>query len=146
MNKDFMLIAIKEAKKAAALDEVPIGAVIVKDGTIISRAHNKCEKLGDPTAHAEILAIKKALKKLNTNRLSGCELYVTLEPCPMCAGAIINSRVDEVIFGAFDLKGGAVNSKVDLFNKGFNHKPTVYEGIYEKDCSNILTDFFKTKR
>lgn len=146
MNKDFMLIAIKEAKKAAALDEVPVGAVVVKDGVIISYAHNLCETKSDPTAHAEILAIKKALKKLKTNRLNGCELYVTLEPCPMCAGAIINSKVSKVIFGAFDLKGGAVSSRVDLFNKGFNHKPEVYEGICEKECAEILTEFFKNKR
>ncbi len=146
MNNIFMKAALIEAKKAYLKNEVPVGAVIVKDGKIISRAHNKCEQKKDPTCHAEILAIKKALKKLDTPRLNGCELYVTLEPCPMCAGAIINARLDEVIFGAFDLKGGAVSSKTDLFNKGFNHKPIVYEGICEKDCADILTDFFKTKR
>ena len=127
-------------------DEVPVGAVIVKDDKIIAKAHNKCEKNGDPTCHAELIAIKKALKKLNTSRLKGCQLYVTLEPCPMCAGAIIHARIDEVIFGAFDLKGGAVSSKTDLFNRGFNHIPTVYEGILEKECAEILSDFFKTKR
>ena len=146
MNNIFMKEAIKEAKKAFLKNEVPVGAVVVKNGEIISKAHNLCEKNGNPTQHAEILAINKALKKLNTNRLNGCELYVTLEPCPMCAGAIINARLDEVIFGAFDLKGGAVSSKVDLFNKGFNHKPVVFEGILEKECSMLLTEFFKDKR
>lgn len=141
-----MKAAILEAKKAFLEDEVPVGAVIVKDDKIIAKAHNKCEKMGDPTCHAELIAIKKALKKLNTSRLKGCQLYVTLEPCPMCAGAIIHARIDEVIFGAFDLKGGAVSSKTDLFNKGFNHTPTVYEGILEKECAEILSDFFKTKR
>ena len=146
MNKQFMLLAIKEAKKAKLIDEVPIGAVIVKDGKVIAKAHNLCEKNANPTHHAELLAINKALKRLNTNRLTGCELYVTLEPCPMCAGAIINAKVSEVIFGAFDIKGGAVSSRVDLFNKGFNHKPTLYEGICEKECAELLTDFFKQKR
>lgn len=146
MNKEFMMLALNEAKKAKLIDEVPIGAVIVKDGEIIAKAHNLCEKNANPTHHAELLAINKAFKKLNTNRLTGCELYVTLEPCPMCAGAIINSKVSKVIFGAFDLKGGAVSSRVDLFNKGFNHKPEVYEGICEKECAEILTEFFKNKR
>ena len=146
MNNAFMKIAIKEAKKAFLKNEVPVGAVIVKNGIVISKAHNLCEKNGNPLHHAEILAINKALKKLNTNRLNGCELYVTLEPCPMCAGAIINARLDEVVFGAFDLKGGAVSSKCDLFNKGFNHKPTLYEGICETECANLLTEFFKDKR
>lgn len=146
MNKEFMLLALNEAKKAKLIDEVPIGAVIVKDGKVIAKAHNLCEKNANPTHHAELLAINKAFKKLNTNRLTGCELYVTLEPCPMCAGAIINSKVSKVIFGAFDLKGGAVSSRVDLFNKGFNHKPEVYEGICEKECAEILTEFFKNKR
>lgn len=146
MNKEFMMLALNEAKKAKLIDEVPIGAVIVKDGKVIAKAHNLCEKNANPTHHAELLAINKAFKKLNTNRLTGCELYVTLEPCPMCAGAIINSKVSKVIFGAFDLKGGAVSSRVDLFNKGFNHKPEVYEGICEKECAEILTEFFKNKR
>ena len=138
--------ALKEAKKAYLKDEVPVGAVIVKDDKIIAKAHNECEKKCDPTCHAELIAIKKALKKLNTSRLNGCQLYVTLEPCPMCAGAIIHARLDEVIFGAFDLKGGALSSKTDLFNKGFNHKPILYEGILEKECADILSEFFKTKR
>ena len=142
----FMNIAIKEAKKAFFKNEVPVGAVIIKNGEIIAKAHNLCEKNNNPTHHAEILAINKAMKKLNTNRLNGCELYVTLEPCPMCAGAIIHARLDKVVFGAFDLKGGAVSSKCDLFNKGFNHKPEVFEGICEKECSELLTNFFKDKR
>lgn len=146
MNNIFMKAAIKEAKKAFLKNEVPVGAVVVKNGEIIAKAHNLCEKNGNPLQHAEILAINKALKKLNENRLNGCELYVTLEPCPMCAGAIINARLDEVVFGAFDLKGGAVSSKCDLFNKGFNHKPIVFEGICETECANLLTEFFKDKR
>lgn len=142
----FMKEAIKEAKKAFFKNEVPVGAVIVKNGEVIAKAHNLCEKNANPTHHAEILAINKAFKKLNTNRLNGCELYVTLEPCPMCAGAIIHARLDKVVFGAFDLKGGAISSRVDLFNKGFNHKPEVFEGICEKECSALLTEFFKDKR
>ena len=146
MNDKFMTECIALAKKAASLGEVPVGAVVVKDGKIIGEGYNLRETNHSPTAHAEIMAIEAAAKAIGDWRLDGCSLYVTLEPCPMCAGAIINSRVDEVIFGAFDLKGGAVSSKVNLFNKGFNHKPIVYEGIYEKDCANLLTEFFKTKR
>ena len=146
MKSVFMLEALKEAKKAYNLGEVPVGAVIVKDDKVIAKAHNLCENKNDATMHAELIAIKKAMLKLNTKWLSDCELYVTLEPCPMCAGAIINARVKEVIFGAYDIKGGAVTSKTDLFNLGFNHKPTLYCGIKEKECKELLKDFFKEKR
>ena len=146
MNAKFMTEAIKEAKAAAFENEVPVGAVIVKNGEIIAKERNRREKNNDATAHAELLAKKKACKKLNSWRLNDCELYVTLEPCPMCAGAIINSRIKTVVFGAFDKKGGAVESKVDLFSKGFNHKPEIYGGVCEKECAELLKKFFEEKR
>ena len=135
--------AIIEAKKAFELDEVPVGAVIVYKGDIISRAHNLRENFNNALAHAEILVINDACKKLKTWRLDGCDLYVTLEPCPMCAGAIINARISTVYFGAYDSKGGACGSVVDLFKKGsFNHSPVLYGGIMEDACEGLLKEFF----
>lgn len=143
----FMKLALQEAKRAAAVDEVPIGAVIVKDDEIISKAYNLRETLQDATAHAELLAIRKACEVLGTWRLNGCSLYVTLEPCPMCAGAIILSRVDRVVFGAKDPKGGACGSIVNLpADKRFNHRPEVVEGVMADECGEILTKFFQAKR
>lgn len=146
MNAKYMDYALKEAKNAAEMGEVPIGAVIVKNGEILASAHNICESLKDPTAHAEILAIKKAAEKTGDFRLTGAELYVTLEPCPMCAGAAVNARIDEIIFGAADPVKGALGSVTNLYSFNFPNKPTVFGGIREKECSKILQEFFKAKR
>ena len=147
MNNPYMEQAIIEAGKASELGEVPVGAIIVHKGEIIARAHNLREKNNNALDHAEILVINEACKKLNSWRLDHCELYVTLEPCPMCAGAIINSRIGTVYFGAYDSKGGACGSVVDLFAKGsFNHSPTVYGGIMEDACEEVLKDFFQKLR
>ena len=143
----YMMIALNEAKKAFDMDEVPIGAVVVKDGVVISRAHNLREKKQRATAHAEVLAIEKACKKLGSWRLDGCVLYVTLEPCTMCIGASILSRVDGVVYGADDPKGGSLGSLFDVsLIKGFNHYPWIVSGICEAECSDLLKDFFKSKR
>jgi len=148
MNHDtIMRLALKEAHKALAIDEVPVGALIVKDGIIISRAHNRRETSQVATAHAELLAIEKACKKLNSWRLEGCLLYVTLEPCAMCTGASLLSRVDGIVFGAYDPKGGCMGTVTDLTTlKAFNHQPWVLGGVLEKECAQLLTDFFKNKR
>lgn len=143
----WMKEALKQAYKAFQEDEVPIGCVIVKDGKVIARAHNKREKTQQSIAHAEILAIQKACKKLNTWRLEDCDLYVTLEPCPMCAGAIIQSRIRNVYFGAYDHKGGSVMTCTKLFDiKEYNHHPSYFSGICEQECSSLLKQFFKSKR
>lgn len=142
-----MRLALKEAHKALAIDEVPVGALIVKDGQIIARAHNRRETSQVATAHAELLAIEKACKKLNSWRLEGCLLYVTLEPCAMCTGASLLSRVDGIVFGAYDPKGGCMGTVTDLTTlKAFNHQPWVLGGVLEKECAQLLTDFFKNKR
>ncbi|MFV0381636.1 MAG: tRNA adenosine(34) deaminase TadA [Breznakia sp.] len=147
MDIKYMKEAIKEAKKAKVKDEVPIGAVLVRDNKIVSKAHNLREKKQVSTAHAEILAIEKACKKMKTWRLEGCTLYVTLEPCAMCSGAIILSRVDRVVYGASDTKGGCIESTMQMYEqKGFNHYPSVTKGILAEDCALLLRDFFKTKR
>ena len=147
MEEKYMKEALKEAKKAYDKLEVPVGAVIVKDGKIIARAHNLKETKYDTTKHAEILAIQKASKKLNSWRLIDCEMYVTLEPCSMCAGAIINSRIKKVYIGALDEKTGAVGSVLNLFEDfTFNHKVEVEKGIMQKECETMLKDFFKMLR
>jgi len=147
MHEKFMKEAIKEAKKAKNIDEVPIGAVIVYEGKIIARAHNKRETNQLATSHAEILVIEKACKKLNSWRLEGCSLYVTLEPCPMCAGATVLSRLDNVIFGANDPKGGSFGTCFNLNQvPGLNHYPVIIKGILEDKCAQLLKDFFKEKR
>lgn len=147
MNEKYMKLAIKEAMKARDIDEVPIGAIIVKDDKVIARAHNLREKKQQATAHAEILAIEKACKKLGTWRLEDCVLYVTLEPCAMCTGATILSRIKHVVFGAKDPKGGCVESCIEMYKQqGFNHYPTYESGILEEECSKLLSDFFKEKR
>ncbi len=143
----FMKEAIKQAQKAKQIDEVPIGCVIVKEGKIIARGYNKREVLQQSIAHAEIIAIQKACKKLRTWRLEGCELYVTLEPCPMCAGAILQSRIEKVIYGASDPKGGSIDSCMRMYDtKGYNHYPLSISGICAEECSQMLKDFFKEKR
>ena len=139
--------ALKEAEKAYKKLEVPVGAIIVKDGKIIARAYNQKESKTDTTKHAEILAIQKASKKLKSWRLIDCEMYVTLEPCTMCAGAIIHSRIKKVYIGAMDEKTGAVGSVLNLFEDyKFNHKPEVEKGILKEDCESLLKQFFKELR
>jgi tRNA(adenine34) deaminase len=143
----YMKIALKEAQKAKELDEVPIGAVIVLNGKVIAKAHNLREKNQSATAHAEVLAINKACKKLNSWRLNDCILYVTLEPCTMCVGASILSRVDGIVYGAKDPKGGSFGSLYDIsLIKGFNHYPWVVSGVCEEESASILKEFFKNKR
>lgn len=139
--------AIKEAIKAYKKLEVPVGVVIVKDNKIIARAHNVKEEKKDTTKHAEIIAIQKASKKLENWRLTDCEMYVTLEPCSMCAGALINSRIKKLYIGAMDAKTGAVGSVLNLLEDyKFNHKVEVKTNILEQECSNILQNFFKELR
>ena len=143
----FMKEALKEAKKAYEKLEVPVGCVIVKDGKVIARAHNLKETQADTTKHAEMLAIQKASKKLKAWRLLDCDMYVTLEPCSMCAGAIINSRIRNLYIGALDEKTGAAGSVLNLFEDfTFNHKVTVETGVIKEDCEKILKDFFKELR
>ena len=143
---EFMIEAFKEAKKAYSKLELPVGAVIVKDNKIIARAHNLRETKTSSLAHAEVLCIEKACKKLNTWRLEGAQMYVTLEPCPMCAGALIQSRIDKVYIGAKDFKNGCVGSMCNILDENFTHK-VEYEYLDNcEDCSKILTEFFKKLR
>ncbi|MBQ4073388.1 MAG: nucleoside deaminase [Clostridia bacterium] len=143
----FMRLAIKEAQKAEMIDEVPIGAVIVKDGKVIARAHNKKESKNQATRHAEIEAIEKATKKVNNWWLEDCDIYVTLEPCAMCAGALINSRLRNIYFGAYDKKAGCCGSLYNLpVDVRFNHRLGVEGGILEEECASLLTNYFKKKR
>ncbi len=138
---------MREARKAYELDEVPIGAVIVKDGAVIGRGHNLRETGKDPTLHAEMVAIREAASALGGWRLSGCDLYVTIEPCPMCAGAILQSRIRRVVFGARDPKAGCAGSLYDLLtDERFNHRAEVTEGVLAEECSRIMKDYFKQKR
>lgn len=147
MHEKFMLAAINEAKKAEAKDEVPIGCVIVKDNKIIARGHNLRESSQQSIAHAEIMAIQKACKKVGSWRLEDCDLYVTLEPCPMCSGAILQSRIRTVIYGASDPKGGCLHSCMSMYDiKGFNHYPDVIQGILKDECGNMISQFFQNKR
>ncbi|BCU53166.1 tRNA(adenine34) deaminase [Staphylococcus auricularis] len=143
----YMEKAIAEAHKAERIGEVPIGAVIVKENVIIARAHNLREYLQDPTAHAEHIAIQRAAEAVGSWRLEDCTLYVTLEPCPMCAGAIVMSRIPRVVFGARDPKGGCAGSIIDLLQQPkFNHRAEVTEGVLETECAQLLTQFFKKIR
>lgn len=146
-QEKFMKIALKEAKKAYDLGEVPIGAVIVKDNKVLAKAYNKRNKSKIATHHAEILAIQKACKKLGDWRLENTQMYITLEPCPMCAGAIVNSRIEKVFFGAYEKKSGACLSNHQLlFENGLNHKVEVEGGVLDTQCSELLKSFFKNKR
>lgn len=143
----FMKEALKEAQKAYDKKEIPVGAVIVKDNKIIARAHNVKEEKNDTTKHAEIIAIQKASKKLNAWRLTGCEMYVTLEPCSMCAGALIQSRISKVYIGTMDYKTGACGSVLNLLKDyEFNHKVEMEKDVLQEDCEKILKDFFKELR
>ncbi|MDY3031513.1 MAG: tRNA adenosine(34) deaminase TadA [Clostridia bacterium] len=147
MQEKFMREAIKQAKKAAKIGEAPIGAVIVRNGEVIARGYNKRETKKNALLHAEIIAIDRACKKLGGWRLPGCEMYVTLEPCPMCSGAIINSRIEKVYFGAYDKKAGCCGSAADLFAEGmFNHRPEIVGGVMREECAELLTGFFRSLR
>ncbi len=146
----YMNLALKQAKKAFELGEVPVGAVVVyKDSEgerVIAAGYNKRENTKNSLTHAEVIAINKACKKLGGWRLSNCTLYVTLEPCPMCAGACINSRIDRVVYGARDLRFGALGSATNLFEVSFNHIPALEGPIMQDECSKIMSDFFKLRR
>ena len=147
IDETFMKEAIKEAKKAYKKDEIPVGAVIVKDNKIISRAHNIKETKNNAICHAEILAIEKACKKLNSWRLLDCKMYVTLEPCSMCAGALINSRIQKVYIGTLDEKTGACGSMLNLLEDfKFNHNVEIEKYILKDECEEILKDFFRNLR
>ncbi|MFH1128188.1 MAG: tRNA adenosine(34) deaminase TadA [Candidatus Omnitrophota bacterium] len=147
LEEFYMSEAIKEARKAFEEDEVPVGAVIVYDGRIISRGHNQIERLKDSTAHAEMLAITSATNCLGTKWLNGATLYVTIEPCSMCAGALVLTRIKSICFGAKDPKTGACGSVLNIIdNKKLNHRIKVKSGILEKECGDLLKDFFRKKR
>ena len=142
-----MLEALKEAELAKLEDEVPIGCVIVRNDKIIARAHNQRETTNNPLGHAEILAIKKASELLNDWQLVDCDLYVTIEPCIMCGGAIIQSRIRKVIYGAPDLKGGAFGSSINILDaQNINHRPEIVKGVLMEECTKIIKDYFKNKR
>lgn len=143
----FMREALCEAEKAGAKGEIPIGAVVVFEDRIIGRGHNLRETTGDPTAHAEIIALREAARCIGHWRLIGCTLYVTLEPCPMCIGAVINGRVDRVCFGAYDPKAGCCGTLYDLpGERKFNHHPEATGGVLEEECAALLRDFFQNRR
>ncbi len=145
MDLKYMQLALEEAFEAYRLDEVPVGAVLVQGGKVIARTHNLCEAANDPTAHAELLAIREGCRQCD-GRLTGATLYVTLEPCAMCTGAAILSRVSRIVFGAFDERAGCCGSVVDITDGWFNHSIEVIGGVMEEECAGILTDFFHEKR
>lgn len=148
MTRDeiFMTEALAEAQRARELGEVPVGAVVVKDDRIIARGHNRRETDGVATAHAELLAMEDACRELGRWRLNDCTLYVTLEPCPMCAGTAINARVGRVVYGAKDAKAGAMGSVLSINSYPLNHKIEIISGVLEKECAGVLSDFFEKKR
>lgn len=146
-DEQWMLKALELARKAALADEVPVGVLIVQAGEIIAESYNLRESKAQATAHAEVLAIQAACQKLGRWRLSGCTMYVTLEPCVMCAGALVQSRIDRVVYGAADPKGGAVQSLYQvLSDKRLNHQPLVVGGVLAEECGALLKEFFKSKR
>lgn len=145
-DRDYMALALEEARAAFAIGEVPIGAVIVKDGIVIAKGYNMRESSQQVSDHAELIAIKEACKTLNSWRLDGCTLYCTLEPCAMCSGAIIQSRIDRVVYGANDIKNGAHVSKTQLFDITFNHKVSIEGGLLEKESTALIKAFFNTLR
>jgi tRNA(adenine34) deaminase len=143
----WMQIALEQAHEAAAAGEVPVGAVIVRDGAVIAKAGNRTLRDQDPTAHAEALVIRDAAAQLESWRLDGCSLYVTLEPCAMCAGAIVLARLDRVVFGAWDPKAGMAGSVADILRHSkLNHRPEVLAGVREEECGQLLTNFFRARR
>lgn len=146
-NERYMAEALRQAKKAAMIEEVPIGCVIVHENKIIARGYNRRNKDASTLAHAEIIAIKKASKKLGDWRLEECTMYVTLEPCPMCAGAIVQARIPKVVIGAMNPKAGCAGSIIDMFQiKQFNHQVDTERGVLEEECSTIMKEFFKELR
>ena len=146
-DERYMAEALRQAAAALDDDEVPVGAVIVQDGRVIGRAHNQRERLGDPTAHAEMIAITQAAASVGNWRLENCTMYVTLEPCPMCAGAMVLARLPRLVFGARDPKAGAVGSIYDIpRDPKLNHVVDVTGGVREQECGDILTEFFRRKR
>jgi tRNA(adenine34) deaminase len=146
-HEHFMRIALEEAEQALREDEVPIGAAIVHEGRVIARAHNQREQLRDPTAHAEMIAITQAAESLQSWRLEGCTLYVTLEPCPMCAGAIVQARIPTVVYGAADPKAGAVHTLYRLLDDPrLNHRAEAVAGVLAEPCGEILSRFFREQR
>jgi len=143
----FMTLALREAQRGLDEGEVPVGAVVAQDGRVVARAHNRPIHLHDPTAHAEVLALRRAAKKLGNYRLNGCTLYVTIEPCAMCAGAIVQARLGLVVFGASDAKAGAGGSALKVLNhRRLNHRVAVVRGVMAEDCAVILRDFFRGRR
>jgi tRNA(adenine34) deaminase len=147
VDEFFMHQALQEAQKAFSEDEVPVGAVIVHNSKVIARGHNQIERLKDPTAHAEMLALTSATNYLGTKWLNGCSMYVTIEPCTMCAGALVLARIKNLYFGARDPKTGACGSVANIVNhKKLNHRINVKKGTLEEDCSKLLKEFFKKKR
>jgi tRNA(adenine34) deaminase len=146
-HEHWMREAIAEAHQAEAIAEVPIGAIIVYDGRIVGRGHNLRETSLDPTAHAEMIAIREASRNLGAWRLSGCTLYVTLEPCPMCAGAVVQSRIDRVVYGTPDPKAGCAGTLMNLLQEErFNHRTEIIEGVLKEECAQLLTSFFRKLR
>ena len=147
LHQSYMESALQQAQQAAAVDEVPVGAVIVCGERVIAAAHNQRETLKDPTAHAEMIAITQAAEALSSWRLEGCTLYVTLEPCPMCAGAVVQARIPAVVYGTADPKAGAVDSLYQMLrDERLNHRPTTLSGVLADRCGAILTDFFQRQR
>ncbi|MDE7454744.1 MAG: nucleoside deaminase [Clostridia bacterium] len=142
----YMNKALAQARISAKQDEVPIGAVVVKNGLVIARAHNTRNKSRNAVEHAELLAIQRACKKLNDWRLTGCDLYVTLEPCVMCLGACYNARISNLYFGAYDVSGAGCLPVAEMIGRTLNHEIAIKGGVLEQDCSQILTDYFKSKR
>lgn len=142
-----MAAALEEARRAASIGEVPVGAAVLREGTVVARAHNETVQRRDPTAHAELLAVRQALSSLQTDRLSDCTLYVTLEPCAQCAGAIVLTKVGRVVFGAYDPKAGMAGSVGDVLrHPGLNHRVEVIGGVEEEACGRLLQDFFRDRR
>jgi len=146
-HQSFMQLALAEAQSALAEDEVPVGAVVVRAGEVVASAHNERERRSDPTAHAELLAIARAAKRLGSWRLEGCTLYATLEPCPMCAGAILQARIPVIVYGAADPKAGAVKSLYQLLGDSrLNHQAQVITGVLALPCGELLSQFFQQQR
>jgi tRNA(adenine34) deaminase len=142
-----MAAALEEARRAASIGEVPVGAAVLREGTVVARAHNETIKRRDPTAHAELLAVQQALSLLQTDRLGDCTVYVTLEPCAQCAGAIVLTKVARVVFGAYDPKAGMAGSVGDVLrHPGLNHRVEVIGGLQEEECSRLLQGFFRDRR
>lgn len=146
-REHYMLEALALAREAAAAGEVPVGCVVIgPDGSVIGRGRNRREESADATAHAEVEAIRQACAALGTWRLEGCSLYVTLEPCPMCTGAIINSRIPVLVYGAREALSGSCGSVIDLFQERYGHRPAVYGGVLAEECARLLRNFFRDKR